>query len=288
MTIPAAVEIDHRDLARQAAFCGYVPQVFRTVDFRRWCEWGEWNDDYRAFAVLDEGRVVANASVTRMRLRIEGREVIGYQLGAVGCVPSHRGRGLSRVVMQAALDSCGDAPVLLFANKNVLDYYPRFGFTPQEQTLFGASFQAEPGGEPAPVLDLAQAHVRAGLASLSDEGLAVTERFGARGYSRIASWYAANAFSRPLRQLHADAWVFAGVEDGTLYVDDIFAREPFDLRPHIPRLIDQPITAVHFGFTPERWWPQAGVIGEDTEAWLFVRNLVLPPGPHRLPVMART
>ncbi|OJH33976.1 GNAT family N-acetyltransferase [Cystobacter ferrugineus] len=288
MTPPAVVEIDHRDPALQAAFCDYVPRVFRTVDFRRWCEWGEWNDDYRAFAVLDEGRVVANASVMRMRLRIEGREVIGYQLGAVGCVPSHRGRGLSRGVMSAALESCGEAPVLLFANKNVLGFYPRFGFKPWEQALFGAAFHAVPGGEPAPVLDLVEAHVREGLVSLSEEGLAVTERFGSRGHARIASWYAANAFSRPLRQLHADAWVFAGVENGTLYIDDIFAREPFDPRPHIPRLIDQPITAVHFGFTPERWWPWAGVAGEDSEAYLFVRNLGPPSGPHRFPVMART
>ena len=107
-----------------------------------------------------------------------------------------------------------------------------------------------------------------------------TGRFGARGYARIASWYAATAFSRPLRQLRDDVWVFAGVEDGTLYVDDIFAREPFDLRAHIPRLIDQPITGVRFGFTPERWWPRADVVGEDTEAHLFVRGLELPPGPH--------
>ncbi|EPX62191.1 acetyltransferase, GNAT family [Cystobacter fuscus DSM 2262] len=288
MTTPAVVEIDHRDPALQAAFCDYVPRVFRTVDFRRWCAWGGWNDDYRAFSVLDEGRVVANASVMRMRLRVEGREIIGYQFGAVGCVPSHRGRGLSRVVMRAALESCGEAPVLLFANENVLGFYPRFGFTPRTQALFGAAFHAVPGGEPAPVLELEEAQVRSGLVSLSEEGLPVTDHFGSRGHARIASWYAANAFSRPLRQLHADAWVFAGVEDGTLYIDDIFAREPFDLRPHIPRLIDQPITAVHFGFTPERWWPRAEVVGEDSEAYLFVRNLGPPSGPHRFPVMART
>jgi predicted N-acetyltransferase YhbS len=288
MTRAAAVEIDHRNPTLQAAFCDYAPQVFRTVDFRRWCAWGEWNEDYRAFAVLDGGRVVANTSVMRMRLRLEGREVLGYQLGAVGCVPSHRGQGLARVVMQAALDACGEAPVLLFANERVRDFYPRFGFVPREQALFGAAVQVEPGGEPAPVLDLAEASVRAGLATLSDEGLPVTERFGARGYGRIASWYAANSFARPLRRLHADAWVFAGVEDGTLYIDDLFAREAFDLRPHLPRLIDQPITAVQFGFTPERWWPSAGVIGEDAEADLFVRNLPLPAGPNRFPVLART
>lgn len=52
---PPVTEIGPRDVALQAAFCDYVPQVFRRVDFRRWREWGEWNDDYRAFAVLEDG-----------------------------------------------------------------------------------------------------------------------------------------------------------------------------------------------------------------------------------------
>lgn len=287
-SISPVTEIGPRDTALQAAFCDYVPQVFRRADFRRWTEWGEWDDDYRAFALFEEGRVVANTSVMRMRLLLEGREVQAFQLGAVGCLPSHRGRGLSRVVMEAALDACGGAPVLLFANPSVRQYYPRFGFQPWKQTLFAAPHEAVPGGTPAPTLDLADAKVRALLAVLSREGLPVTERFGARGYGTIATWYAANGFARPLRQLSADAWVFASVEGDTLYLDDLFAREPFDLRAHLPRLIDRPIRSIHFGFTPERWWPEAVEAGEDTEADLFVRALPLSRDAHRFPVLAHT
>ncbi|WP_255203739.1 GNAT family N-acetyltransferase [Myxococcus sp. AM011] len=285
---PQVVVVEHGAPAQQAAFCEYVPQVFRTVDFRRWCEWGEWTDDYRAFSVVDGGRVVANASVMRMCLRVEGRDVVGYQLGAVGCVPERRGQGLARVAMEAAMEACGDAPVLLFANKKVLDFYPRFGFVPREQTLFGVTRDVVPGGEPAPVLDVAEASVRARLVELAEEGVPVTERFGARRHGHIATWYAAANFARPLRKLSEDAWVFAGVEDGTLYIEDIFAREGFDLRPHLSRLVEEPVKTVQFGFTPERWWPGAEVLGEDMEADLFVRNLPLPEGPNRFPVMART
>ncbi|RKH66995.1 GNAT family N-acetyltransferase [Corallococcus interemptor] len=275
-----------RDL--QQLLCDYVPQVFRRADFRRWCAWGQWNDDYHAFALMEAGRVVANASVMRMRLVLEGQEVTAYQLGAVGCVPSHRGRGLSRVVMSAALDACGDAPVLLFANPTVRQFYPRFGFQPQRQTLFAAAYDAVPEGPPAPTLSLDDAEVRAGLVALSREGLPSTERFGARGYATAASWPVANGFARPLRQLGSEAWVFAGVEGDTLYLDDVFAREPFDLRAWLPRLIDRPIRAIRFGFTPERYWPGAVEAGEDTEADLFVRDLRLSPEAHRFPIMAHT
>ncbi|RKH01603.1 GNAT family N-acetyltransferase [Corallococcus carmarthensis] len=284
----AVTEIGAGDIQSQELFCDYVPQVFRRADFRRWRAWGEWNDDYRAFGLMESGRVVANASVMRMRLLLEGREVTAHQLGAVGCLPSHRGRGLARVVMNAALEACGDAPVLLFANPKVRQFYPRFGFQPQLQTLFAATHDAVPEGPPAPTLNLEDAAVRAGLATLSSEGLSSTERFGARSYATVASWPVANGFARPLRQLGSEAWVFAGVEGGTLYLDDVFAREPFDLRAWIPRLIDQPIRSIRFGFTPERYWPEAVTAGEDLEADLFVRNFRPSPEAHRFPVMAHT
>ncbi|RKH29413.1 GNAT family N-acetyltransferase [Corallococcus praedator] len=287
-TAPRVVEFGSHDTALQAAFCDFVPQVFRRADFRRWCEWGEWTDDYRAFAVLEEGRAVATTAVMRMRLLVEGREVTGYQFGAVASLPSHRGQGLAHLVMNAALDACGDAPVFLFANPNVLQFYPRFGFQPCEQTLFAAEHAAVPGGTPASRIDLGDAAMRAGLSALSNEGLPVTERFGVRGYSTAASWHVANGFARPLWRLGDDAWVCAEVEGDTLHIDDIFAREPFDLRAWIPRLIDRPIRSVRFGFTPERWWPEATEAGEDLEAWLFVRGLSLSPRPHGFPVLART
>ncbi|WP_021781194.1 GNAT family N-acetyltransferase [Myxococcus hansupus] len=285
---PRVTEAGPRDVALHASFCDYVSHVFTRADFRRWTAWGEWDDGYRAFMVVEGGRVVANASVTRMRLLLDGREVSGFQLGAVGCLPSGRGRGLARTVMDAALAYCGEAPVLLFANPSVRAFYPRFGFQARGQTLFAASHVAKPAGPAAPLLDVSLAEVRAGLARLADAGVPVTERFGARGHSRIASWYAANGFARPLRQLRDDAWVFAEVEGETLYVDDIFAREPFDLSAELPRLIDRPITSIQFGFTPERWWPGAEPVGEEADADLFVRGGGWPEGFERFPVMART
>ncbi|QSQ20772.1 GNAT family N-acetyltransferase [Pyxidicoccus parkwayensis] len=281
-------EIGPRDAALQAAFCDYVPQVFRRADFRRWREWGEWDDDYRAYSVFEDGRVVANASVMRMRLRLDGQEVQAFQFGAVGCVPSHRSRGLARVAMTAALEACGDTPVLLFANPTVRQFYPRFGFQPWLQTLFAADHEAVPEGPPAPMLDLGDAKMRAHFAMLSREGLPSTERFGARGYATVASWTVANGFARPLRQLGPDTWVSSSVDGDTLYLDDVFTLAPFDLRASIPRLIDRPIRHIRFGFTPERWWPGAVEAGEDTEADLFVRGFTPSRTAHRFPVLAHT
>ncbi len=69
---------------------------------------------------------------------------------------------------------------------------------------------------------------------------------------------------------------------------DVVAPEAFDLRPHVPQLIDRPITRVEFGFSPEAWWPGPRQETVDDDAHLFLRGFPpLPPGT-RFPVRART
>lgn len=278
---------DDRDA--HAAFCAGVRAVFQRADFARWIDWGEWSDDYLACALFDGERVVANASLTRMRLRVEGGDVDGWQIGAVFCLPEARGRGWARRVLDAALDHCGDAPVLLFANPSVREFYPRFGFAPRDEHEFVADFACDPAGEVAPTLDVADPAVRARLHALADACLPESERFGVRGQGRIVSWYYANGFARPLRALDEDTWLVCGVRDGLLHVDAILARADFDLRAAIPRLIERPIRGVRLGFTPDRWWPDARAIGVDPEPDLFVRGFdPLPRMPHKFPLLAQT
>jgi predicted N-acetyltransferase YhbS len=276
------------DSALHPAYCDYVAQVFTQADFRRWCDWRQWGDDYRAFCLFDGERVLANASAWRMRLLVDGVETEGFQLGAVGCLPEFRGRGLARRAMQAALAHCGDAPVFLFCNETVLEFYPRFGFSPAPQHLFAADCAATPEGAVAPIVDLADAAVREALLRTAAAARPVSERFAARDYGRIATWYAANGYASPLRRLDEDTWVFAQVEDGALLIEDVFARGPVDVPAMIGRLIDAPIHSLRLGFTPERLWPRAVAVGVEDDAGLFVRNLAVPAQPHRFPLLART
>lgn len=283
------MQLTEQDRARHPAYCEYVRTVFTRADFSRWCAWGEWREGYRACVVLEGERVVANASVMRMDLLVEGEPLRAYQLGAVGCVPSHRGRGLARRAMEEALASCGDAPVLLFANPSVRAFYPRFGFAPEEEAVFCAEEAFAPAGPPADVLDVADAEVRRQIHALSAEGAPLTQRFGARAYGSVITWYYAAGFARPLRRLGPELLVVAGVEDEVLYIDAILARERVDLRPWVPRLIDGPIKGLRFGFTPELWWPSAREVGVDPEPDLFVRGFPHPlRRPHKFPLLAQT
>lgn len=281
------IEIGPDDQVWHARWCRYVRAVFPRAGFERWIDWGEWGPDYLALAWVYEDTIVAGVGLTRMQLLVDGELLHAWQFGAVGCVPAWRSQGYARRLMQQALARIGDAPALLYANAQVLDFYPRFGFIPRAETAFVLDHASLPGGPPAPVADWDDPETRARVHALSAHGIASTERFGARDYGRIISWYAANAWARPLRRLAPGTWVIAGVEGDTLHLDDILSEQPFDLIAALPALIDRPVTRVRFGFSPERWYAGRLHTEVDASGYLFTRGLT-PPALSRLPELAHT
>ncbi len=285
---PTFERITWSDVARQQAFLRYVPRVFPGLDFGRWRELGGWTKGYVAYAMVEDGEVVANVSAMAMRLVVDGREVPAVQLGAVGCVPERRGRGLVRPLMEKALAEAG-AVQLLFANEGVLDFYPRFGFRPVEEHVFELERSVEPG-LPAPRIDLGDSRQRAAWLGACAGSLSPAERLGARAYGSIALWHACSFYSQAVRVLEEQsAYVVALQKGEALHVLDIAAPTPFDLEAALSRLVERPVARVRFGFSPERWCPEARPVGRDQESGLFVRGeLQLPDAPLLFPALAKT
>ena len=285
--MPKLTHLTHPDPEQMAAFERYVRVVFPSASFARWMAWGEWNEDYRAVTLMDGENIIANVSLTRMHLLLQSCLLKGWQLGAVGVVPEWRGHGLSRQVMDAALAVTGDDPVLLFANPRVRDFYPRFGFTPCPSATFTAEHACEPSMQAAPTVSGSAPAIRALIHRLAEIGVPSTQRFGARGYGRTATWYLANNLLPDPRKLDDHTLVFCRLAADCLIIDDILAARSFDLMAAIPRLIDTPIRRIRFGFTPDIWWPAECAACSDQEADLFVRGFS-PALPQCFPALAHT
>jgi predicted N-acetyltransferase YhbS len=283
--------ITHADTAWHEAFIRYVPRVFPRVSFRRWYELGGWNEDYRAFAIADGNEIVANASLHRMSILLNGRALTGWQLGAVGVVPEWRGRGLQRPIMERLLGSVpAEDIVFLFANDTVLDFYPLFGFRRVAEAIFAADHAMAPSRERLRVLSLENAADRALLERIASQSAPVTRDFGARDYSGILLWYWANFYEGRFHYCEReDAILVAEEEKGTLRLCDVLSREPFGLREWLPALARQPARRIEFGFTPGAWWPEARPAAEYIDSPLFVRgDHAMPRGPFKFPMLAQT
>ncbi|QJB39115.1 GNAT family N-acetyltransferase [Chitinophaga oryzae] len=102
------------------------------LSFEPWYQAGYWDDSCVPHVLLDGDTVVANATVNILRVRWQGQEKTWLQLGTVMTHPDYRHQGLSRWLMDKIFEEWAgkyDAMVL-FANKRVLGFYPKFGFIP--------------------------------------------------------------------------------------------------------------------------------------------------------------
>lgn len=287
----APVRITHADTGRHEAFLRCVPRVLPGLDFRPWYRRGGWTAAYGAHGLLEGDALVANVSVMRTPVIIEGRELRGAQLGAVGTVPESRGRGLQRPLMERVLaELAGSADlVFLYANDSVLEFYPRFGFRRVEETSFELEVALEPAADPAPTLDLdSSAQVAAWMAACA-RSVPPTERVGLRDYGSVALWHACAFYPGEVRELREGECYAVSVRRGdTLVLLDLAAPRRFDLLPVLPRLIDAPVSRVRFGFCPEAWCPAARPVRPWNDA-LFVRGgVVFPAEPFKLPALAQT
>lgn len=288
---PQPVRITHADQAWHEAFLRYVGRIFPSADFRAWYALGGWTADYQVHALAQGGELVASVSVMRTPAFAAGREVRGAQLGAVGCIPEARGQGLMRPLLQDVVARVEPEAELLwlYANDAVLDFYPRFGFRRVQESEFELELALAPAGAPAPSLDLEDAPRRAAWLAAIARSVPPTERLGARAYGGAALWHACNFHRHDVRVLaEGEAYAVAVQRGDTLHLLDVAAPRRFDLLPVLPRLVQEPVARIRFGFCPERWCPAASPVGPSDEA-LFVRSeLALPGEPFKLPALSQT
>lgn len=285
------VTIGDDDRAWHEGFQDYVARVFPGVSFRRWAEYSGWRENYRVFALLDGSRIVASASLSRMDLVLHGRALRGWQLGAVGTDPGYRRRGLQRRVLEQVLASVGaEDLVFLFANHEVSDFYPRFGFRRARETVFTAEHRAQPAGSPLRLLAADCATDRALLARIAAEAEPSAASFDARGYGSIVLWYLCNHHALHLRYVpEHEALIVAERAGSTLLIHGVLARTRFDLAQQIPRMIDAPIERLEFFYSPARDWPSAKPSREYSDSPLFVRGPHhMPESPFKFPSLAQT
>lgn len=285
------ITITHTDHLWHEPFLRFVPRIFPRITFRGWHEHGGWDERYTVFAIADGDEIVASASLYRMPLVLNGQPLQGFQLGSVGTLTEHRGRGLQQQVMPRLLEHTGAGDlVFLFANHHVLDFYPRFGFERVHEHLFRVELATQPQGAPLRALDIASADDRALLLRLAKSAQPVTTLFGARDYGTVVLWYWSNLYPKGLRYSAELDVIFAVEQSGMLLrIYDVLASGPLDLAAQVPQLISSPIAAIELGFTPARYFPNASPKADYTDSPLFVRGPYrLPSEPFKFPMLAQT
>ncbi len=285
---------DCRDNAdRREQFYRYVKAVFPGADFRTWYDRGFWFDRYIPHALLDRDRIVANVSVTVMTLLVEGAEVRGLQIGTVGTIPEYRGRGLSRRLMELVIERYEPQVDLmfLFANDEVVDFYPKFGFDAYNEVVFISDGTLTPRLGDTRRLDLNNPSDLALIRERLRRRQPLTRRFGAIDYDCITLWHLHNLFPEHIYYVTSDdVIVVASERNGVLNVWDVVFDHPFDLNravASVPAGAD--VRQVRYHFSPDllEFRHDATELPEDST--LFVRGqFPLAERPFKFPFTAQT
>ncbi len=104
----------------------YTKKVFG-FDLKKWRSLGHWKSQYIPHSLIENNKVIANASAAIMKLQIKGKDVDAVQFGSVGVLSEYRGEGLSRVLMKEIIEEYKHYP-LIFLFSSLEQYYEKFNF----------------------------------------------------------------------------------------------------------------------------------------------------------------
>jgi predicted acetyltransferase len=106
-----------------------VQQVFK-INFETWYQNGYWTNKYIPYSIIQDNTVLSNVSVNVMNFNVFGIEKTFIQIGTVATEKTNRGKGYSRYLMEHVINEWRPKSDLLFlfANDEVLNFYPKFGF----------------------------------------------------------------------------------------------------------------------------------------------------------------
>lgn len=98
--------------------------------FDKWHAKNVWNDDYELYSIIENGIMLANISVYKMKMIINGENRDYLQFGSVATRKEYRGKGLSKKLMEHIFSIYPDTPCFLHGGDSVVEFYPKFGFKP--------------------------------------------------------------------------------------------------------------------------------------------------------------
>ncbi|MCR8854958.1 GNAT family N-acetyltransferase [Lysinibacillus fusiformis] len=225
------------------------------LDFRDWYNKGYWNDQYIPYSFVQDGKVIANASVYKMTIRINGEQLKGIQIGTVMTDVHYRHQGLAKQLMLHIMNEYEGACdfMYLFANETVLDFYPKFGFTRIHESEFSLDLTAKPIQRQQ--TSIQQLTIEQDLALLEDYAknrYIHSSMIAVEQNESLLMFYFTLVFPHAIYYLEdLETIVFMEEEEGVLNIFDIISLQSIDIEELLANIVKETTQKVVFYFTPE-------------------------------------
>lgn len=240
--------------------------------FEDWYQKGFWNENYIPYSILENGKIISNVSVNLTDIKEENQVNHYIQLGTVMTDEAYRNQGFIRILMQEIQkdfqNSCDG--VYLFANDEVLNFYPKFGFEKAKEYSY---FKEVKNHTPKTVqsFDITSKENQLRLKQAFEKNVFAKNFDMVNNFDLImfylTSYMQNNIYYEPENQ----AYIIADIQNNELFIHNIFSETNSSLEKII-QAFGSEITKVRLGFTPaetSNW--QCEELHED-DCTLFIRD----------------
>lgn len=242
------------------------------LDFEDWYQNGYWKENYLPYVCVKDNKVAANVSANPMEFNMAGKQVKLVQLGTVMTEESERNQGLIRKLMEKIeQDFQGKADgFFLFANDEVLEFYPKFGFKTAKEYQCSKNVQITEKSS-AVQISMNQPKQWKKLEEIIEKSICQSsmEQENKMG---LVMFYITKFMQENVFYIESqNAYAIAEIEEETLNLQQVFSEQQVELDKIIAAFGSE-IKKVTLGFTPleTQGWEISELHEEDTT--LFTRG----------------
>lgn len=242
------------------------------LDFEDWYQNGYWIHKYNPYSMVKDGKVIANVSVNLSDYLWKGKRWKFLQLGTVMTDEEYRNKGLIRQLMEEIGKDYKDSidGVFLFANDEVVNFYPKFGFQAvnEYQYVKDVKNTQDNSVENVPMnnkkqWDILQEYIR---------NCAPYSSFEPVGYSELFMFYVTKFMQDAIfYDKEQDAYVIAEVDESQLILHGVFAKQECDL-DKIIAAFGKEIRQVRLTFAPKNKDGYQVLSHKEEDCTLFVKG----------------
>ncbi|WP_258309385.1 GNAT family N-acetyltransferase [Cytobacillus oceanisediminis] len=186
---------------------------------------------------------------------MQGETYKAIQIGTVMTHPDYRGRGLSAGLMTKVISDYENKCDLmyLFANRSVLNFYPKFGFKPYEERQFWIGTDEL---KPSPAngvrkLNGMNSNDLKFIHEFASKRILLSSKLAAEGTENILMFYCSNVFNEDIYLMEDEnAIVLLKEEQETLHVYDVISEAKIHIKPVLSKFISGRTKEILFHFTP--------------------------------------
>ncbi|MEB2301421.1 GNAT family N-acetyltransferase [Lysinibacillus xylanilyticus] len=269
---------DYKDNQNYRESFNELAKLVFDLDFSQWYEKGCWNDQYICYSYIDGERVIANASISKMTVAVNGKVYKAIQVGTVMTHPDYRHKGLARKLMNDIIDKYEEQCefIYLFANETVLDFYPKFGFSRVQESRYfiNADKLKKKSNTMIRKLDAENNNDLSLLKLYAKERIPSSSILGVKNNESLLMFYFLIAFPHSIYFIEEeDVIVLFEKEGEELHLFDVLSRSNIDVEEVLGYITTSDIKRIIFHFIPDCQDLESEVIEAEDDV-LFIRPMI--------------